>query len=106
MLEVLRDERSRGCVTWPVSDEDTSSASLLSESPGVPYTLLLWIGHLPDSLSGFIFLNAATIRLFLDIYRFIATVIFNIPFTSHCFYDYFGTSLNQGTPAVSVLVLS
>jgi len=52
------------------------------------------------------FFNTATIRLFLDIYRFIATVIFNIPFKSYCLYDYFGTSLSQDTPAVSVLVLS
>jgi len=64
-------------------------------------------GHLPDSLSGFTFLfNTASVRLFLDIYRFIATVTFYISFTYHCLCDYFGTSLNQGTPAVSVLVLS
>jgi hypothetical protein len=79
---------------------------LLSESPGVPYTLLPWIGHLPASVSGFIFVNAATFRLFIDIYRFIATVIFNTPFKSHCLYDYFGTSLGQGSPALPVRVLS
>jgi hypothetical protein len=52
-----------------------------------------------------LFLNTATVRLFLDIARFIATVTLDIPFTSHCLYDYFGTSLSQDTPAVSVLIL-
>lgn len=50
--------------------------------------------------------NTATVLLFLDIARFVATVIFYISFTFHCLHDYFGTSVSQDTPAVSVLVLS
>jgi hypothetical protein len=103
---VLRDERSRGCASWPVSDEDTTPflPSVGITWRAVHFVIMDW------TFTGFsfrlYFSNIATVRLFLDIYRFIATVIFNIPFTSHCLYNYFGTSLSKGTPAVSVLVLS
>jgi len=93
MPEVLRDERSHGCESRPVSDEDTTPflpSVGISWRP-IHFVIMDWIdiyrihcrnrlashtlccrgldGHLADSLSGFNFLT------FLDIYRFIATVI-------------------------------
>jgi len=55
MLEVPRDERSRGGASWQFLMKTQHHSSLLSESSGLPYTLLPWIGHLSDSLAGFIF---------------------------------------------------
>jgi len=44
MMEVLGDERSHGCESWLVSDDDTTPFLPSVGSAGVPYTLLPWIG--------------------------------------------------------------